>query len=144
MCLRSQYIYYHGYGRIVTTHNSNRLRLGGTHIGTLSITAGSISGLTTLSTSTISTNIFNIGNWQISSSDGHLNFYYSGVQKFVVYNNGNLWTTSLGRVVGDNPRYELRSQSPVLGKCLDVGSNNQDCDWDWGYRLFQIARKTGT
>jgi hypothetical protein len=43
--------------------------------------------------------------------------------------------------VRTNGRWEIQSGN---GKCLDLGSNNQGCDWNNDWRHFTFRRKNGT
>lgn len=101
-------------------------------------------------TSLFSNGVLGIGNgWSLDATDGHLRFKYNGEQKMVIHNNGTFWSAAEGWLNGfvqyapdgannDGPWVQLRSGAG--NKCLDAGSNGQDCDWNNGWRRFKIVK----
>ena len=86
----------------------------------------------------LSSGVLGLGHgWTLDATDGHLRIKHNNDQKFVVHQDGNLWSKSQGWLTGDGGTFEFRSQN---GRCLDAGSNQQGCDWNNEWRRFQIVR----
>jgi hypothetical protein len=72
--------------------------------------------------------------YKIWANDGHLKFDKKSGQAYEQRATID-GTKNIGFVLGDNRQYQLVAGN---GKCMDVGSHGQNCDWKNEHRRFQL------